>query len=91
MSSSAPIPAVITMLPLFHEKAATIAMIKHGMDVLLSITNCLNPGQIPVTAFDQPLYTLAKYIQWCWPQKYGEHAWGAAHRNGSLEHIRRFS
>lgn len=60
------------MLPLFHEKAATIAMIKHGMDVQLSIVNHLNPGQIAVMAFDQPLFALAKFVQWSWPQTYGE-------------------
>ena len=31
----------------------------------------LNPGQIPVVAVDQPLYALAKQIQWQWPE-YGE-------------------
>ena len=33
----------------------------------------LNPGQIPIIAFDQPLYALAKLIQWYWPDAYGEH------------------
>ena len=40
-------------------------MIKHGMEIQ-------NPGQIPVTAFDQPLYALAKMVQWCWPHSHGE-------------------
>ena len=31
----------------------------------------LNPGQTPVVASDQPLYSLAKQIQWQWPE-YGE-------------------
>ena len=31
----------------------------------------LNPGQIPVIAADQPLFALAKQIQWQWPE-YGE-------------------
>ena len=31
----------------------------------------LNPGQTPVIAADQPLYALAKQIQWQWPD-YGE-------------------
>ena len=63
---------IVALLPLFHEKAATIAMIKHGMDIQQSITQYLNPGQIPVMAFDQPLFALAKFVQWCWPEKYGE-------------------
>ena len=32
----------------------------------------LNAGQTPVLTFDQPLYALAKQIQWKWPEKYGE-------------------
>ena len=32
----------------------------------------LTPGQIPVVAADQPLYALAKQIQWYWPEEYGE-------------------
>ena len=47
------------LLPLFYEKAATPAMIKHGMDVVRLATEFLNPGQIPVIAFDAPLYALA--------------------------------
>ena len=43
--------------------SATIAMVKHDMDVLRKITAYLNPGQTPVMAFDQPLFALAKYVQ----------------------------
>ena len=65
-------PALTQLLPIFQEKAATAAMIKHGMDVLREATQFLNPGQIPVVALDAPLYALAKYIQWNWPQTHGE-------------------
>ena len=65
-------PALTQLLPLFHDKAATAAMIKHGMDVLREATQFLNPGQIPVIALDAPLYALAKYVQWHWPQTHGE-------------------
>ena len=37
--------ALIALLPLFYEKAATLAMIKHGMDIHKKITDHLNPGQ----------------------------------------------
>ena len=47
-------------------------MIKHGMDVHRQTTEYLNPGQIPVITFDQPLFTVAKYVQWKWPDHYGE-------------------
>ena len=64
--------SVIALLPLFPEKSVTIVMIKHDMNVLKQIPAYLNPGQIPEMAFDQPLFALAKYVQWSWPQSYGE-------------------
>ena len=60
------------LMPLFYEKAATAAMVKHGMTVQHRATEFLNPGQIPVTAFDAPLYALAKQVQWKWPDTHGE-------------------
>ena len=64
--------AICALLPLFYEKSDTPAMIKHGMDVHRQATEYLNPGQIPVITFDQPLFALAKYVQWKWPDLYGE-------------------
>ena len=55
-----------------HEKAATAAMVKHGMTVLCWATEFLNPGQIPVMAFDAPLFVLVKLVQWKWPDTHGE-------------------
>ncbi len=49
-----------------------MAMIKHSMDVVKSAVEHLNTGQAPVLTFDQPLFALAKQIQWKWPEKYGE-------------------
>ena len=60
------------LLPLFYDKAATPAMIKHGINVLRSATEFLNPGQIPVMAFNAPLFALAKFVQWKWPETHGE-------------------
>lgn len=60
------------LLPLFHESAHTVAMIKHSLDVISKAVEHLNPGQSPVVTFDQPLYALAKQIQFKWPEKYGE-------------------
>uniref|UniRef100_A0A1X7TMF8 Uncharacterized protein n=1 Tax=Amphimedon queenslandica TaxID=400682 RepID=A0A1X7TMF8_AMPQE len=62
-SSSAMIPALNQLLPLFYEKAATAAMIKHGMDVIRKTIEYLNPGQTPIVTFNAPLFTLAKQIQ----------------------------
>ena len=66
------LPAICAMLPLFYEKSATPAMVKHGMDVQKQAIEYLNPGQIPVTIFEQPLFALAKFVQWKWPDTYGE-------------------
>ena len=63
---------VNSLLPLFDEKAATLSMIKHGMNIQQQMTEYLNPGQIPVTTVDQPLFALAKAVQWCWPESHGE-------------------
>ena len=47
-------------------------MIKHSMDIVKTSVQYLNPGQIPVLAADQPLFALAKQIQWTWPATHGE-------------------
>ena len=47
-------------------------MIKHSMDVVKNVVEHLNPEQTPVITFDQPLFALAKQIQWKWPETYRE-------------------
>ena len=42
------------------------------MDVERQAIQFLNPGQIPITTFDQPLFALAKFVQWKWPDTHGE-------------------
>ena len=54
------------LLPLFYESAHIVTMVKHGMEVVRQAVQHLNPGHIPVLAMDQPLYALAKQIQWFW-------------------------
>ena len=49
-----------------------MAMIRHSMDIVSNAVFHLNPGQTPVLTFDQPLFALAKQIQWMWPDTYGE-------------------
>ena len=61
------------LLPLFQESAHTVAMIKHSLDVIRKSVEHLNPGQCPVITFDQPLFALAKQIQFMWLEDYGEH------------------
>jgi len=59
-------------MPLFHEKAATAAMVKHGMTVQKEAIHFLNSGQIPVTVLDAPLFALAKLVQWKWLETHNE-------------------
>ena len=65
-------PVISRLLPLFYEKASSLAMVKHGMEMPRQATGHLNPWQIPVTAFDQPLFAIAKFVQWSWPLVHGE-------------------
>ena len=60
------------LLPLFHENAHSVAMIRHSMDIIRNAVDHINNGQVSVITFDQPLYTIAKQIQWKWPEIYGE-------------------
>ena len=47
-------------------------MIRHSFTVVNKAIQSINPGQVPILTFDQPLYALAKQIQWQWPISYGE-------------------
>jgi len=64
--------AISALLPLFYDEAKSVAMIRHAMDVVRSAVGILNPSQIPIITCDQPLYALAKQIQWSWPSSHGE-------------------
>ncbi|KAK3741023.1 hypothetical protein RRG08_005713 [Elysia crispata] len=48
------------MFPVFREPAHSPMMIYHGMNVIIAVSNFLNPGQTPIMIVDQPLFTLAK-------------------------------
>ena len=65
-------PAISSPLPLFPDQAKSAAMICHSLDIIKACVDHLNYGQIPVVAMDQPLYAVAKQIQWNFPEKYGE-------------------
>lgn len=66
------LPAISSIFPLFSYEAKSVAMIRHAMNVIKSAIEFLNPGQIPVITVDQPLYSVAKQIQWNWPDTHGE-------------------
>ena len=44
--------AVIGVLPLFPDKAASVPMVKHAMNIGKRVTEFLNPGQTPVIGTD---------------------------------------
>ena len=62
----------ISMLPLFKEQAHSPAMIKHPVAIVRDAVEFLNPGQIPVVTFDQPLYAIAKQMLWNSPDQFDE-------------------
>ena len=51
--------ANIGILPLFPDKAASVAMVKYAMLLGKAVTEHLNPGQTPVQGMDQPMYAIA--------------------------------
>ena len=65
-------PAIISLLPMFVENALSLAMIVHAIKVIRSAVQHVNPSQIPVLAADQPLFALAKQIQWTLDDVYSE-------------------
>ena len=42
------------------------------MNKIKGVVVFLNPGQVPVIAADQPIYAVAKQVQWQWPENFGE-------------------
>ena len=47
-------------------------MVKHGMNIIQKATYHGHPEQVPVLTVDQPLYSIAKKLQWSWPADYGK-------------------
>ena len=63
---------ISVLLPLFREGSKSATMIRHSMKVVKQAVDHVNPDQTPVIALDQPLYAIAKQIQWNWSDIYGE-------------------
>ena len=65
-------PAITAMLPLIHEdsKSCCHDTSLYGCDQ----TSCARtqPQSSTSDTLDLPLYSIAKRIQWNWPEKYGE-------------------
>lgn len=60
------------MLPLIKDNVNSPSVVRHTMDIVISTTQKINPGQTPVWTGDQPVYAIAKELQWLYPEKYGE-------------------
>ena len=60
------------MIPILRDDSKSPATIKHFINVLIQSIDFLNPRQTAVIGFDQPLYALAKRIQWNQPMLYGQ-------------------
>ena len=56
--------SITSLLPLLRDQAHSVATYKHAMKKIWDTVAFLNPGQTPVIAADQSLYTLLKQIQW---------------------------
>ena len=65
-------PCISALLPLLPKQAHSFAIAKHAMNKIKEATLYHNVDQIPVVTADQPLFAIAKQIQWQWPQSYGE-------------------
>ena len=64
--------AISALLPLFRDNAHSLTMIRHGMKFVKAATEHVNQGQMPVIVVDQPLYAIAKRLQWNESDEFGE-------------------
>ena len=65
-------PWINVIMPILPDEAHTPAIARHGFKIAKSLCDHLNPGYIPVLTVDQPIYTNAKFIQWKYPNDFGE-------------------
>ena len=66
-------PAVVSLLPMFLENVHSVAMISlHAINMIKAAVHHVNPEQVPVVTLDQPLFAIAKQIQWNWPETHGK-------------------
>ena len=56
------------ILPLLRDEAHSVTTIKHVINKIRKIVAFLDPSQEPVIAADQPIYAVAKQVQWHWPE-----------------------
>lgn len=62
---------ISSLMPMLRDQAHDVATIKHSLEKIKEAVGFLNPTQSPVVTADQPLFALAKQIQWTWPHEFG--------------------
>ena len=65
-------------LPLFPDKAASVAIVMHSLLLGKCLTDDLNPSQTPVGGMDHPTCAVRKQIQWKWNEETTELCTGAS-------------
>ena len=60
------------ILPLWWEDSKSPATVKHLLNVLIQMISYLNLGQTATVKLNQPLYVIAKRIQWLPPNEYSQ-------------------
>ncbi len=70
--SNTPAKSLTALLPLLKESITSTATVAHTFKIIQSILLKVNPSQIPVITADQPVYAIAKQVQWRYLNSYGE-------------------
>ena len=64
--------SISSMFPIFKDNSHSVPSMFHAMDLILTATTFVNPGQVQIIALYHPLFAIAQEIRWNWPDKYGE-------------------
>lgn len=56
--------SITSQVPLLRDQAHSVATVKHSMQKVSDAVAHLNLGQVPNITADQPIYALAKQVQW---------------------------
>ena len=65
-------PGLQALMPLIHEKVATLKSQYNIMKIIKDTINFINPSQVPVDASDCPVNTLSKQVQMKDPENFGK-------------------
>src|SRR3989442_1692630 len=60
------------LLHLLKDSINSPSMVRHCFDIIKRTLATINPNQPPVMTCDQPVYAIAKQLQWLIPELYGE-------------------